>query len=269
MATSVETAVFDTAAPSFLDYEQQVHGRTRYELVWDNLTEEETILSEQPLNVLDVGVGSGREAARLASLGHQVVLLEESLVQQKFATERFADLSPDVRGRIDFGKRKRVFEDIRGQGGSFDLVLCHGVAMYQDDPYEFLRRVISFAKPDGRVSILEKGYLWALTNLIDEGRATEAEIRDYQDRQRIKNDADIDGLVYAFKSRQILQTLKRNGVEILQWSGVRMGKEKDSRWLADIGEAKFQEILAEERLDGKDLGKRGHGQMLHVIGRKT
>ncbi|MBW8821224.1 MAG: methyltransferase domain-containing protein, partial [Streptomyces sp.] len=108
----------------------------------------------QRLRVLDVGMGQGTQALRLARAGHQVTGLEQDSAM--IATAREA-LSAEPEG---IRERMRIVEgDGRDTGvhflpGSFDVVLCHGVLMYVEEPDPLLAGLARMLAPGGLLSLL-------------------------------------------------------------------------------------------------------------------
>ena len=148
---------FDGIAGTFSEYDTTVRGQVRYRVTRRNLT---PYLSRRPMKVLDIGGGSGPDAAWLVSLGHHVTIVEISEEQRLYAERRFNFfLRPEERALI-----LTIAGDLtqlNAKPGSYDLVLCHGVAMYQPNPRSFIAEVCRWAKPSGLISILEKGYYGA------------------------------------------------------------------------------------------------------------
>jgi SAM-dependent methyltransferase len=109
--------------------------------------------SGAPLRVLDAGCGQGTQALRLARAGHEVTGLDisEDLLE-RFASELSAQPSElQARVRLVHGAGEAAAELTPGP---FDLVLCHGVLMYLDDPDPMLRALASVAADGALVSLL-------------------------------------------------------------------------------------------------------------------
>ncbi len=108
----------------------------------------------QRLRVLDVGMGRGTQALRLARAGHAVTGVERDPKRIAVAREALAAQPEGVRGRV------RVVEgDGRDTGvhflpGSFDLVLCHGVLMHVEEPDALLAGLARMLAPGGLLSLL-------------------------------------------------------------------------------------------------------------------
>ena len=123
----------------------------RTAVVWDDL---DPILARvdgaAPLDVVDIGGGTGGSAVRVAGLGHRVTVV---------------DPSPDALAALDRRARERGVEVAGRQGdlsgllelvgpGSADVVLCHGVLEVVDDPAAALAAIRQVLRPGGHLSLL-------------------------------------------------------------------------------------------------------------------
>ncbi|MDQ0786526.1 SAM-dependent methyltransferase [Streptomyces sp. B3I7] len=106
------------------------------------------------LRVLDVGMGQGTQALRLLRAGHRVTGLERDARMLVAAHEALAAEPEGVRERM------RIIEgDGRDTGvhflpGSFDVVLCHGVLMYVEEPDPLVAGLARMLAPGGLLSLL-------------------------------------------------------------------------------------------------------------------
>ncbi|AOR37419.1 methyltransferase [Streptomyces fodineus] len=108
----------------------------------------------QRLRVLDVGMGQGTQALRLARLGHQVTGVEQDATMIAAAREALAAQPEGIRERV-----RLVQSDGRDTGvhflpGSFDVVLCHGVLMYVEEPDPLVAGLARMLAPGGLLSLL-------------------------------------------------------------------------------------------------------------------
>lgn len=106
-------------------------------------------LPEPPAPVLDVGAGSGRDAAWFALRGHPVVAVEPSAGMRAEAQRRHPH--PAIQWVVD------ALPDLAGlaEGAAFDLVLLSGVWMHvppADRPHA-LRTLAARLSPAGRLAI--------------------------------------------------------------------------------------------------------------------
>jgi SAM-dependent methyltransferase len=120
----------------------------RTAVVWDVL---DPLLGGQgPLDVLDIGGGTGGSAVRVAGRGHRVAVV---------------DPSPDALASLDRRAREEGVEVAGRQGdlsdlldvvapGSADLVLCHGVLEVVDDPAAAVAIIRQVLRPGGHLSLL-------------------------------------------------------------------------------------------------------------------
>ncbi|MGY3201208.1 SAM-dependent methyltransferase [Streptomyces sp. TE5632] len=106
------------------------------------------------LRVLDVGMGRGSQALRLARAGHSVTGLERDAEMLAAARAALAREPEGIRERM------RVVEgDGRDTGvhflpGSFDVVLCHGVLMHVAEPDPLVAGLARMLAPGGLLSLL-------------------------------------------------------------------------------------------------------------------
>ncbi|MDH2416714.1 methyltransferase domain-containing protein [Nocardioides sp. CER19] len=120
-------------------------GSARTAVVWDTL---QPILDAPPLDVLDIGGGTGGFAARVAQLGHRVTVVDPSPDALAALARRARELGVSVEGRQG---------DLAALGvdpTSADVVLCHGVLEVVDDPAAALTSLRGVLRPGGRLSLL-------------------------------------------------------------------------------------------------------------------
>jgi S-adenosylmethionine-dependent methyltransferase len=244
---------FDRVGREYIDkYYNQVRGYVRQELTRMNLS---PYLVPEGGVAADVGGGDGRDSEWLASKNYSVVLAEPSNLIED-AQERKGDIQcirTDAKGLLsDAGKDR------------FDLVLSHGVVMYDDQPADQIKDIVALAKPGGIVSMLVKGYLGAYTRLQKEG--------DIQGKAALRATGrftnNLGEEVWALEPQKWERMLTEAGADILNWSGVRIHSEYDTRKLQHVDQAELAKIVINEHHSGNDRGLRARGQMLHFIARK-
>ena len=127
---------FENDASRYAAYLETPEGRLRGDLTFANLQE---FLPNgiESLRALDLGGGTGAAAVRLARLGMQVTLLDSSaamleLAESTVAAAKVSDKITMQRG--DATKLTDIFP-----AGSFDVILCHNLLEYVDDPAAVLR----------------------------------------------------------------------------------------------------------------------------------
>jgi SAM-dependent methyltransferase len=126
-----------------------------------------------PLQVLDVGGGSGMFAVPLAQLGHQVTVIDPSAdalatLHRRAAT---AGVGDRVRGVQGDGDRMLT---VLAAGELFDLVLCHSVLEVVDDPASTLQQIAGVLRPGGQLSIASANQAGAVLARAVSGHPVEA-----------------------------------------------------------------------------------------------
>jgi S-adenosylmethionine-dependent methyltransferase len=122
-------------------------GSSRTAVVWSGL---EPLLHGEPLDVLDIGGGTGGLAVRIGALGHRVTVV---------------DPSPDALAALDRRAREHDVE-VTGRQGDLsgladvvgpdcaDIVLCHGVLEVVADSGAALASLGRVVRPGGAISLL-------------------------------------------------------------------------------------------------------------------
>ena len=124
------------------------------------------------LRVLDLGGGTGGLAVRLASAGHDVVVVDPSpdalaALARRADEEGVADRLTGVQGDA---------EDLSDHvaDASVDLLLCHGVLEVVDDPARALLACRRALRPTGRLSVLVAGRGGAVLARVGSGHLRQA-----------------------------------------------------------------------------------------------
>ena len=131
----------------------QRRSAARTAVVWEGLS---SLLQDRsgdrPLQVLDIGGGTGGFAVRVAELGHLVTVVDPSpdalaILDRRSHESEVADRVTGLQGDL---------ATVPGQidGASIDVVLCHGVLEVVDDPASAMDAITSVLRPDGALSLL-------------------------------------------------------------------------------------------------------------------
>ena len=123
-------------AEKYAAYLATPEGRLRLDLTFANL-QEFLPQAKRPLHTLDLGCGTGVIAVRLARLGLRVTLLDSSLQMLDLAKRAAQEAGVAERITLKHGDVAQL--DNLFDAGSFDLVLCHNLLEYVDDPSAVLR----------------------------------------------------------------------------------------------------------------------------------
>jgi SAM-dependent methyltransferase len=124
------------------------HRTARTAVVWDVLRE--VAGGSQPLDVLDVGGGTGGFAVPLAALGHRLTVVDPNPDALASLKRRAGEAGVEVRAVQ--GDAAGLL-DVVGPG-SADLVLCHGVLEHVDDLAPAVTALVAVLRPGGTLSLL-------------------------------------------------------------------------------------------------------------------
>ena len=148
-SSAIDTAVFDDRLANFQTWQETPWGQLRYSVVAANLARH---IEDRPLRVLDVAGGNGKEAVRLALLGHHVTVFDVAPVSLDEARKLAAEHGVSDRVEIREGDAREVPEVFAGQ--EFDLLLCHNLLQYVPDRAEVFRGIAARLKPGGLLSVV-------------------------------------------------------------------------------------------------------------------
>jgi S-adenosylmethionine-dependent methyltransferase len=141
---------FEYDAGRYAEYLDTPEGRLRADLTFANVRE---FLPASPGNdsvrVLDVGCGTGTAAVHFAHLGCDVSLLDSSAAMLELAKQSIASLGITDKIAIKLGDVSRLTELFETK--SFDLILCHNVLEYVDDPGGVLRSVATLMRDSSAI----------------------------------------------------------------------------------------------------------------------
>ncbi|HEY6739490.1 MAG TPA: methyltransferase [Actinopolymorphaceae bacterium] len=104
------------------------------------------------LNVLDAGGGTGTIAVPLAEAGHHVTVVDPSPDSLAALERRASDAGVRERIRAVQGDTAGLLEI--APPGSADVILCHNVLEYVDDPAAALGTLARMITPAGALSVL-------------------------------------------------------------------------------------------------------------------
>lgn len=155
MSDSVSRVAFDRAAEDWLAWQQTPWARLYYALVQHQLAAL-PLASGRSVDVLDVGGGNGIDSLPLLVAGHRVTVLDSSsvLLSEAVAVARRRGLQSH-RLRVehrDLDDRRPL--PVPTDSTGWDLVLCHNVLHYRDDPAELVGRLVAAMRPGGTLSLI-------------------------------------------------------------------------------------------------------------------
>lgn len=139
---------FHAEAAKYAAYLETPEGRLRLDLAFANL-EDFLPHDVQLLRALDVGGGTGALSVRLARLGFHVTLLDASLPMLDFAKRAAEQAGVADRITLQEGDASQCAELF--EAGSFNLILCHNVLEFVDDPSAVLRSAASLLRNESSI----------------------------------------------------------------------------------------------------------------------
>ncbi|WP_262701425.1 MULTISPECIES: methyltransferase [Streptomyces] len=212
------------------------------------------------LDVLDTGGGSGNFAVPVARLGHRVTVVDPS-PNALFALERRAaeaGVADRVRGVQ--GDAHGLFDVV--ERGGHDVVLCHGVLEYVDDPAEGLRNAAAALRPAGTLSVLAAGLGGAVLARALAGHFTEARqaLTDPEGRW-----GSGDPMPRRFTEDQLSGLVRAAGLEIAAVHGVRVFADLVPGVLVDTEPGALDALLQLEEAAAELPAFRSVATQLHVL----
>ncbi|MFE5187808.1 methyltransferase [Streptomyces sp. NPDC056628] len=213
------------------------------------------------LDVLDTGGGSGNFAVPLARLGHRVTVVDPS-PNALFALERRA-AEADVADRVQGvqGDAHGLFDV--AERGAYDVVLCHGVLEYVDDPAEGLRNAVAALRTEGVLSLLAAGLGGAVLSRALAGHFTEA--------KRALEDPDGrwgqgDPVPRRFTAEQLTGLVEGAGLRVGAVHGVRVFADLVPGVLVDTEPGALEALLKLEEAAAELPAFQSVATQLHVLG---
>jgi S-adenosylmethionine-dependent methyltransferase len=250
---------FEAGEEAWLSGLGMVRDVVRQELVRRQISSHLSTLNG-PLRVLDAGCGQATQAIALARLGHDVVGvdLSDALLA---AARSAAALEPDeVRQRLCFETGDLLALDV-GHVANYDLVCCHGVAMYLPSLQETLRALVRVTRGGGLISLLTRNRAGIAMRAGMTGNWTEAveafDARFYDNRLGIQ-------AVRADEPDEVQAAFHRVGATTVAWYGVRLFTD---HWSHELPGVDFPGILAAELEAGSRDPFRSVAALTHTIAR--
>ena len=143
---------FRAGAAKYAAYLQTPEGRLRVDLAFANL-QEFLPQATRSLRALDLGCGTGAIGVRLARRGLHVTLLDPSLPMLDFAERAAREAGVTERIALEHGDASQLATLF--PAASFDLILCHNVLEFVEDPCAVLRAAArALRDSSGMISIL-------------------------------------------------------------------------------------------------------------------
>ena len=222
-------------------------GPVRTEVMWQAVLDavEAASTGDGGLDVLDLGGGTGHDAVRLAALGHRVTVVDPSPDALASLDRRAAETDLDPAGRVTgvLGDTTDLTEHV--EPASFDLVICHDVLEYVDDPGQALSATSAALRPDGCVSVVVAGRFAAVLARALAGDFAEATMLFESDAQSW--DLRAAG-PRRFVVGEVVALLREHGFIPVQTNALRVFTDLVPSAMVDIEPGARDRLFALERL---------------------
>ncbi|WP_030850195.1 class I SAM-dependent methyltransferase [Streptomyces sp. NRRL F-4474] len=215
------------------------------------------------LDVLDTGGGTGKFAVPVAHLGHRVTVVDPSPnalfgLERRVSEAGVADLVRGVQGDA-----QGLLEVV--ERGAYDVVLCHGVLEYVDDPAEGVANVAAALRPGGTLSLLAAGLGGAVLARALAGHFTEA-------RNALTDPAGRwgsgDPVPRRFTAEQLSELVGGAGLAVGAVHGVRIFADLVPGVLVDTEPGAVEALLRLEEAAAELPAFHAVATQLHVLGEK-
>ena len=250
---------FEVGVEAWLSGLGTVRDAVRQELVSRQIASHLSTF-DGPLRVLDAGCGQATQAIALARLGHDVVGIDLSDALLARARSAVAVEPDDVRQRLRFETGDLLALEV-GHIANYDLVCCHGVAMYLPSLEETVRALARVTRGGGLISLLTRNRAGIAMRAGMSGNWTEAiaafDARTYDNRLGIEG-------VRADEPDEVRAAFDRAGATTVAWYGVRLFTD---HWSPEYPDGDFPDILAAELEAGCRDPFRSVAALTHTIAR--
>jgi S-adenosylmethionine-dependent methyltransferase len=238
---------------------------SRTAVVWDILRdvldESAKAAGRDGLDVLDAGGGTGGLAVPLAELGHHVTVVDSSPDALAGLERRAAEAGVVVRalqGDAD-GLPDMVGPD------SADLVLCHSVLEYVDDPAAALAAIARTVRPGGAVSVLAANQVAAVLHRALAGH--------FEDARRMLSSAqgrwgERDPMPRRFTSGMLAELIEGAGLRVREVHGVRVFSDLVPSGIVDGERGAADDLAVLERAASMHPVLKDVATQLHALARR-
>lgn len=231
-----------------------------WEILRDALDRQAKAAGRESLDVLDTGGGTGNFAVPVARLGHRVTVVDPS-PDALFALERRAaeaGVTDQVRGVQ--GDTTGLLDVV--QAAAHDVVLCHGVLEYLDDPAEGLRNAVGALRPAGTLSLLAAGRGGAVLSRAVAGHFAEAQHALTDPRGRW---GKADPVPRRFTAEELTRLVVGAGLRVGSVHGIRVFSDLVPGALVDTEPGAREALLSLELAAAEQPAFHAVASRLHIL----
>ncbi len=218
MITDSDGERFRSGADKYAAYLKTPEGRLRLDLAFANL-QEFLPPATRSLLALDIGGGTGTTAVRLARLGFHVTVLDASVPMLDLATRAAQEAGVAERIVLKHGDANQLADLFHAD--SFDVILCHNILEYVDDPCAVLRSAARALRDTSSItSVLVRNQAGeVLKAAIQNGDLAASE---HNLDAEWGNESLYGGRVRLFTAEGLQATLLKSSLAVTAQRGVRM-----------------------------------------------
>ncbi len=247
---------------------QRAPSAVRTAVVWDALrvalAQRCAVSGREVLDVLDAGGGTGGFAVPIATLGHAVTVVEPSLDSLAALERRAAEAGVTSRIRPVQGEAADLLDVVGDEGA--DLVLCHSVLEYVDDPRAAITAIGRTARVGGAVSVLAPNRTATVLHRALAGH--------FDDARHVLTDpdgrwGDKDPLPRRFARPAIVELLEAAGLAVSAIHGVRVFADLVPGALVDGEPEAIDALLALEAATVEHAALRDVATQLHLLAHRS
>ena len=143
---------FESDTSRYAAYLETPEGRLRAELTFANVGDFLPATGFESLFALDLGCGTGATAIQLARLGIRVTLFDSSQAMLDLAERTIIEAGVTDKVTIKHGDAAQLTDTL--QKRSFDIILCHNVLEYVNEPAAVLRGAVHVMRSSAILSVL-------------------------------------------------------------------------------------------------------------------
>jgi S-adenosylmethionine-dependent methyltransferase len=149
MTAKADNEGFQSGANKYAVYLETPEGRLRSDLAFANLQDFLPLQAKPSLCALDLGCGTGATAVRLARLGIHVTLLDSSPAMLDIAKRTAQEAGVRDKVVLRHGDATQLANLFHTR--SFDVILCHNILEYCDDPGAVVRGAVRIMRDSSTI----------------------------------------------------------------------------------------------------------------------
>jgi len=254
---------FEHDAGRYAAYLESPEGRLRADLTFANVQDFFPSAGIKPLAALDLGSGTGAASVRLARLGIHVTSLDSSPAMLDIQKRSIAEAGVSDRISLKQGDVAHVSDIFQKE--TFDIILCHNVLEFVDDPARVLRDAVHVMRDSSAIlSILVRSQAGeVLKAALQTGDLAAAE---HSLTAEWGQESLYGGKTRLFTPEALEEMLKEASLTLMARRGVRIVADYLPGQISRSAE--YERIFAFEQMLGKRAEFLGVARYIHCLARR-